>query len=516
MPRFILLGLLVVFVGPGPAVAVQEGGGPRIPSKALLADVDLLRRLEETAHPGLYRYNTRAQIEEHFAALRSEFSRDRTLPEAYIAISQFLARLQCGHSYANFFNQPKAVAQTLFSGKNRVPFLFRWIDGRMIVTRDLTPDGTLKPGTEILALNGHPVGEILARLLTIARADGANQGKRLAYLEVRGKDRYEAFDIFLPLFYLDTAEQIRLTLRAPGAKAEAEVVVGAHDPLQREALASEAQTPRGEDQPLWRFETLDDGAAYLRMPGWALYNSKWDWKGFLDAGIDDLIDRKAPALIVDLRDNEGGLDVGNLLLERVATKPVRAGGMARYTRYRSLPEDLFPHLSTWDPSFKDWGDKAVPDRSGFFRLTKYDDDAQGDVISPRGRRFEGRLIVLVNAANSSATFHFAKLVKENGLGTLVGQATGGNRRGINGGAFFFATLPNSQVEFDLPLIATFPADAPLPDGKDLPFLNTPDAGVEPHVKVTPRVDDLIRGEDPELKAARDLLKAGTNPGRSTR
>ena len=49
------------------------------------------------------------------------------------------------------------------------------------------------------------------------------------------------------------------------------------------------------------------------------------------------------------------------------------------------------------------------------------------------------MVVLVNAANSSATFQFAKLVKDNQLGTLVGQPTGGNQRGINGGAFFFAT-----------------------------------------------------------------------------
>ncbi|WP_210420355.1 S41 family peptidase [Aquisphaera giovannonii] len=488
----LLLGLLCS------RAAAQEA----IPSAKLLEDADVLRRIYERAHPGLYRYNTKAQMAGHLAALRAEFARDRSLGEAYVAVSQFLAKVRCGHSYANFYNQPRGVADALFSGRNRVPFLFRWIDGRMIVDRDFS--GALKPGTEVLAIEGHPVAEILGKLMTIARADGGNDAKRVAYLEVRGKDRYEAFDIFLPLFYPGIGERIGLEVVPPGAKGPLTLAVAAHDRAQREALGKEAQQPAGADP--WKFETLEGGAAYLRMPGWALYDSKWDWKGFLDRGMDALIDRRAPALIVDLRDNEGGLDVGNVLIERITAREVRGGIQRRYTRYRTLPGDLVPFLDTWDWSFKDWGDKAVPDRAGFYRLTRYDDDANGDVIAPRGRRFEGRLVVLVNAANSSATFQFARLIKDNQLGTLVGQPTGGNRRGINGGAFFFAKLPNSKIEFDVPLIATFPGERPLPDGVVLPFLDVPDAGVEPDVPVKPRAEDIAAGVDAELEAARALLK----------
>ena len=479
-----------------------------IPSVRLLEDVDVLRRVYEQAHPGLYRYNTREQMDGHFAALRAEFARDRTLPEAYVALSQFLAKIKCGHSYANFFNQKAEVAKALFGGRNRVPFLFRWIDGRIIVTRDLTPDGSLRPGTEVLAIDEHPAAEILARLRTVARADGGNDAKRVAYLEVRGKDRYEAFDIFLPLFYPGTRARLTLSVRPPGSDEPKTLAVDPHDPGQRVALAKEVQAPADGGGDLWRFETLDDDVTYLRMSGWALYNSKWDWRGFLDRGIDALIDRRAPGLIVDIRDSEGGLDVGNVLIERVAAREVRSGGMRRFVRYRTLPDGLAPYLDTWDWGFKDWGDKAIPDRAGFFRLTRYDDDAQGDRIAPRGRRFEGRLVVLVNAANSSATFQFAKLVKENHLGTLVGQPTGGNHRGINGGAFFFATLPNSRIEVDLPLIATFPDGSPPPDGKTLPFPHVPDAGVDPDVRVTPSVADIAAGVDAELRAARALFQAG--------
>src|SRR5262249_16013410 len=152
------------------------------------------------------------------------------------------------------------------------------------------------------------------------------------------------------------------------------------------------------------------------------------------------------------------------------------------------------YLDTWDWSFKDWGHAATDDREGFFRMTRFDDDEKGDVITPHGRRFEGRVVVLIGAANSSATFQFAQVVKENRLATLVGQTTGGNQRGINGGAFFFVTLPNSRVEVDLPLVGNFAGDD-RPTGHEIPFRRIPDAGIDPDVPVTPSIEDIAQGVD---------------------
>lgn len=158
--------------------------------------------------------------------------------------------------------------------------------------------------------------------------------------------------------------------------------------------------------------------------------------------------------------------------------------------FGTVPNDLVPYLDTWDPSFRNWGKAAIEENGGFYRLRRDADDDPGSSIAPATPTFTGRLWVLVGAVNSSATFEFAQTVRQNGLGKLVGQKTGGNQRGINGGAFFFLRLPNSGIELDLPLIGQFPAEA------------KPDAGLEPDILVTPTPEDLAKGRDVEMAAVR--------------
>ena len=98
--------------------------------------------------------------------------------------------------------------------------------------------------------------------------------------------------------------------------------------------------------------------------------------------------------------------------------------------------------------------------------------------------------VLTSSTNSSATFRFARLVREHGLGRTIGGATGGNQRGINGGAFFFVRLPGTGLEVDLPLIGYYPR-GPL----------RPDAGLEPDILVSETIEDITEGRDRALEIA---------------
>src|ERR1700761_4388462 len=72
--------------------------------KALRADIGLLRKAYTALHPGLYRYSTPDEVAGRFDALERDFGDARSLGEAYVTLSRFLAAIRCGHTYANFYN----------------------------------------------------------------------------------------------------------------------------------------------------------------------------------------------------------------------------------------------------------------------------------------------------------------------------------------------------------------------------------------------------------------------------
>ncbi|GIL39853.1 hypothetical protein TMPK1_20900 [Rhodospirillales bacterium TMPK1] len=484
--RSFLQGAAASFATIAPRAA---SAAPTIDVEAQQRDVAILQNAYEALHPGLYRYNTPDMMAARFAALRNSLSWPRTLPDVYLELARFTAAIRCGHTYPNPFNQSEAVQKTLFSNCDRLPLHFRWIGERMVVLRDLAEHG-LERGSEIVALNGMHTSSLLQQLLPLARADGSNDGKRTRLLELRGVDRWEAFDLYMPLRFPDllARETVDATVRTP-AGSQRRVPLRWMTAEQRRAAAP---LPARDAKTPWRMEMLRDGVALLTMPSWTVYGSDKSWAAELDADLDALAARNARALVIDLRGNEGGVDVGDRILARLIDAPLPSS-YRRLVRYRRVPDELGPFLSTWDKSFRDWGSRAIgPDAAGWYTLRR--DDDGDDIVKPAGARFRGRVVVLVDAANSSATFQFIERVRTHRLATLVGQRTGGNLRGINGGAFFFVRLPGSGLEVDLPLVGTFPPRA------------QPDAGITPDVAVKPTARDVATGTDTELEAALALLR----------
>ncbi|QXQ05197.1 S41 family peptidase [Sphingosinicellaceae bacterium] len=465
----------------------SKGAAPKGPyvypaSAALRAeDAAILIRAYEELHPGLTRYlipEARAAAE---ARLRSEAAVADTPGALWLAATRFTAAVRCGHSFCNPFNQGKALTAALVERPDRLPFLFRWIDRRMIVTRGLG-DATLRPGTEVLVIDGEPAPALLARLMRLARADGHNDAKRIADLEVRGAGKYEDFDVLRSLTARPGATTAMLEVRDPDGK---------HRRIEVPLLGFDSR-PRADnksDAPLFT-AAMRGPAMVLTMPDWATYDSKWDWRGFIDKTVDDAIAANARAIVVDLRGNEGGEDCGDVLLGRLVDRRLGHAPALRRVRYRTTPADLDPHLDTWDDSFRKLGADAVDDKHDCL-LTLPPEPSLS--IVPRSPRFTGKLVVLVDAECSSATFQFAQTVRSAGRGTIVGEPTGGNRRGINGGAFFFLRLPNSRLEVDLPLIGSFP------------LVPQPDAGLVPDVLAAPTQASLAAGTDPGMAAALRLV-----------
>ena len=76
---------------------------------------------------------------------------------------------------------------------------------------------------------------------------------------------------------------------------------------------------------------------------------------------------------------------------------------------------------------------------------------------------------------------------------MIGQATTGNKRGLNSGQIAWVTLPNSGVAVDIPLLSAEPVEA------------QPDAGVMPDAAVPQTFAARVAGQDLEMAAALKLI-----------
>lgn len=474
----------------GATAMFGRAGAAPIPTGDFSGDAELLSRAYGALHPGLHRYNSASQMDARFMALRQTLAAQPTLSNAYLALARCTAAVRCGHSYPNFYNQSDTVQSGLFDRPDKLPFLFRWIGDRMIVTRDVSQP-SLPPGTEVRAIEGVAAGRLLRGLMPYARADGHNDAKRRRILEVEAIDRFQAFDIYAPMLWpaLFARGTVRIAATLPdGRSLRRDVALMTLAQRQAAVPPIDAQP---EDAILWSMDRKPGGIACLTMRSWSVYNGKWDWAAWLNAPLDEIASDGTRVLVVDLRGNEGGLDCGNAILARLVDRPLTPVRVAARVRARYVPEDIRAHVDTWDRSFYDWGDRVRgPQQDGFFELAADADDANsGLTIHPAGRAFRGQLIVLTDASNSSATFGFAQLVKASRLGVLIGEPTGGNRRGINGGAFLFLRLPASGIEVDLPLIGYFANGDP------------PDAGILPDIGVEETAADIAAGFDRTMAVA---------------
>ena len=463
------------------AALCSSSPSPQLTAAGLKTDLVVLEKTLDALHPGLNRYNTPSQLKKSYVDFANAWSKDQSQESAFLALSIFLAKIRCGHTYPNFYNQPDETAKALFEGKNKVPFAFRWINGTMVVTEDQSPEKVFPRGSTITKINGVATSKILKTLLSIARADGSNDSKRTALLEVTGADKFETFDIYYPMFFDAKSAESRFEIRKPGI-AKIETVTASMIKTRPEKSAVE----NTDDKPFWALKYPSPNVAQLIMPNWAMYNTKWKWEDYLNGVMTEVIDKRIPNLVVDLRGNEGGNSVGDLIIPYLIKQSVKTESFQRFTKYRTVPQELRANLSTWDKSFYEWGTSAKEDKNGFFKLTRFD-DLMGNLIKPAAQHFDGQVFVIIGPENSSATFEFALQMKNLKLATLVGRMTGGSQRGINGGAFFFFTLPHSKIELDIPIIAQF-----FPDKR-------PDTGVKPDIFVQPTPESIASGKDIELE-----------------
>jgi hypothetical protein len=469
----------------------------------LREDFAVLRKALTTLHPGLYRYNTPAAWEKTLAGFAARLHKPLDEGEFFLLVSQLTAQIYCGHTYPNPYNQNSALRERLFNGHTYLPFYFQIVEGKMIVTAEATPGGIAR-GSEITRINGVPVKQIFARLLTVSKSDGRNTpAHRLKSLELTRAEaeRYALFDWYLPLFYPLKDSAFILEINDFATKKRLRLRVPAMTKAERTAAIAQRYGPAPAYDDGWEFALREDSTAYLKIENFITWRlKKIKFKEFFADAFAAMRANRVKRLILDLRGNGGGdMEPGFELSRYLAQKPLAPyAASRRLVRNVAAQPDLLKYLDTYDDTLKAVLQKGLPANlyrpaeNSLFEIPPNENTTSYPPVIPYENSFTGQTYILAEADNASATFQFLQYAQANKLGVIVGQPTGGNLQGVNGGSYLFLSLPNSQIEIDLPVYFQAPAQP------------QKDSGVVPDVPVSPKVADIGNGYDRQLETAKKL------------
>jgi hypothetical protein len=454
---------------------------PHLTAEEARADLALLRQAFEEVHPGFGRYTPTVEIERAFASLDERLAHGATLGELYLELSLLAARLRCGHTRVE---APPALAELRATRPTHLPFAFRLLEGRMIVTAVDAGVAGLARGDEVLALDGVAVAGLVERLAATVPIDGFTDHARASRLDTPYEFDDTGFDHYLPYVH-GFRERFELVLRAPLGGTPRTVTVPAVSTARNEALhpAAAADFPDGV-----RARDLDATTALLTVETFVNYRRPVTpesvlapiFRGFLARGIEHLV--------VDLRSNGGGSsDAAWALARFLAREPFQ--DMARPPRVRRIRfGDLVPHLETWVPNAFEMPEEAFRKlEDGTYEILA----EQPTRLVPHPDAFPGRITLLIGPYNASGTTLLLAALREHAELRMVGTPTAGSAEGPTAGLIFFLTLPASLIRVNVPAFSQ----------RSSAERFEPGLGVAPDVLVLETVADLLAERDAALEAA---------------
>jgi C-terminal processing protease CtpA/Prc len=449
----------------------------------LKEDFTLLRTALEEAHGGLYFYTPKKEMDRLFDNLSAGLDHPMTELEFYGYLAPLIADINDGHTGLIFSQNYITYLQ---DQPVLMPFKLLFIDKKAYLFRNYSEDEGIDLGGEVLSINGHPMPEILGKMLAVQPSDGQNVTSKYRRLESTTAFGRQ----FISHYGITTSFHIVFLSPTDGTKKEIRVQGINQDKLMQ--IFRERYPDAASDRPPIELEYREDVAILtIRTFSFGAYRTaNIAFPHFLKKTFRELSEKNLPYLIIDLRDNGGGEDLwGKLLFSYLMDKPYM------YYNFLEVNRTKFSFLEYTDaPDIEKMLQKSTKkNERGTFDILVHSNLGEQKPLKPT---FLGKVYVLINGRSFSGSGETTSLMHYHKKAKFVGEECGAGYYGNTSGIMPTLTLPFTKIRVRIPMVRYHMA---------VSGYKYPDRGIIPDYPFTRTVQDHLNGNDTEMDYVLDLI-----------
>ncbi|UTW66177.1 hypothetical protein KFE94_16225 [bacterium SCSIO 12643] len=331
---------------------------------AYLEDLNQLVDSIQTYHPQPYEFISKDDFERFVHQKKDAITDSTTIGEFSWICNAIAAKVGCVHTYTSAGNILNFSPEMFF------PVKVQYIDSKLYITDTYAPHTELKPGVEILKINGMDVLDLKTKIAAHISSDGYNK----KYTDARTNRSFGYFCAY----QLNFPKVYKIEILENGVQKE----VVLHRELPNKAQQASNTPTENLNFTLKTSENL----AIVTIKSFVYYHDQLPvFKSFIDSCFNQIKLHDIENVVVDLRGNGGGDPYCAVhLLQYISNDPFRYYKKGTTTYYKDLEEEIIPFENN----------------------------------------FSGKLYVFMNSLCTSTTGHLCSILKQNNLGTLIGSETG--------------------------------------------------------------------------------------------